>query len=125
MKDEETIRQAILPQLVTAFGRPAANPIRIIFKSWSHDCFTHVPVIDEKVGRLADKKLPFGSLLVRQAHGERVVFAGTETVPNENGHMNGAVLSGHRAASEAFSILQADFTRVEPRGEKADWVGEL
>jgi monoamine oxidase len=32
----------------------------------------------------------------------RIFFAGTETTPHENGHMNGAVIAGNRIAKEIY-----------------------
>jgi len=32
-------------------------------------------------------------------------YVGTETVANENGHMNGAVMAGERAAMEVYKLL--------------------
>lgn len=58
---------------------------------------------------LGNKRVvPFGHKLVRDRQLEGlscVFFCGTETAPNEHGHMNGAVVAGRRAADEVIDKL--------------------
>ena len=103
--DVATARAALLPQLVALFGPAAAEPAHIEFKSWRHDPMTSSPPSGGRAARRA-AAVPFGHPLVREPHGGgRVVFSGTETAPGENGHLNGAVIAGIRAASEAVRAL--------------------
>jgi monoamine oxidase len=103
LTSEPAARAALLPQLVALFGPRAAEPTRVEFKSWRHDPMTSAPG-GRAGGRAA--AVPFGHPLVREAHGGgRVVFAGTETAPGENGHLNGAVIAGARAAGEVLRVL--------------------
>lgn len=100
LKDEDTIRTHILPQLISIFGTQAECPDMIYFKSWRDEEF-----VNDTKEVAPVQQIPFGHSLVIQRHGERVVFAGTETAPGEHGHMNGAVVAGERAASEVLGLL--------------------
>jgi monoamine oxidase len=101
LKDEKTIRNSpIMKQLVNIFGKQAENPTQILFKSWMHDEFTSVGGDNHNI-------TPFGSAQVRARHfNNRIIFSGTETAPNENGHMQGAVVAGERAAREILEVLE-------------------
>jgi len=101
--DEDSVRSKILPQFVDIFGDQAAQPLAVYFKSWRDDSLTNAPA-DAKCG----PAVSFGHPLLRQpAHGSRVLWAGTETAAGEQGHMNGAVLAGYRAADELLALLSA------------------
>ena len=103
LASEQAARAALLPQLAALFGPRAAEPARVEVKSWRHDPMTGRP---EPGGAARGGALQFGHPLVREPHGGgRVVFAGTETAPGENGHLNGAVIAGMRAAGEALRAL--------------------
>jgi monoamine oxidase len=96
-------RAALLPQLVALFGPRAAHPTAVAVKSWRDD-----PLTGGGGGGGGARRRAFGDALARQPHGGgRVLFAGTETAADENGHMNGAVLAGQRAAAEALRALRA------------------
>lgn len=100
LKDEETLRSSpIMEELVSIFGEDAAKPSHVVFKSWQSDVYTSHPQSKQFNGQV-----PFGHPLVSSAV-EGIIFSGTETSPHENGHMNGAVIAGYRAASEALALL--------------------
>jgi len=107
LASEQIVREMLLPQLVLLFGEEAANPVAIYFKSWKDDPCTNGKG-SEETGR-SHSTVGFGHpLLHQQAGGGCLIFAGTETTPGENGHMNGAVLSGERAAREVLSFVLED-----------------
>jgi monoamine oxidase len=103
LSDEGTIRASpIMEQLVSMFGEEAANPSRIVFKSWQSDPYTQSK--QQLISASGGRDVPFGHPLVSGAV-EGIVFSGTETALYENGHMNGAVIAGDRAAAEALALL--------------------
>lgn len=100
LRDEQTIRASpIMEQLESLFGPDARKPSHIVFKSWQSDPYTSWQGMQAH-----DAQVPFGHPLVSGAVGG-ILFSGTETVLHENGHMNGAVIAGERAASEALALL--------------------
>jgi monoamine oxidase len=103
LASEAAARAALLPQLVALFGPRAAHPTAVAVKSWRDDPLTAAPA----GARRRAPAREFGDAVARQPHGGgRVLFAGTETAAGENGHMNGAVLAGQRAAAEALRALR-------------------
>lgn len=102
-RNEITLRRSILKQLQLLFGPEAATPLHVLLKLWSTDPFT--AVAKNNSTRTTSPMLPFGTSSVRSLH-LNAIFAGTETAPNEHGHMNGAVIAGYRAASEVIQILK-------------------
>lgn len=92
-------RQAVIDALVARLGPRAASPVELIEtpwwkEEWTRGCsFAHL-----RPGILSE----FGPLL-REPWG-RVHWAGTETSTISHGAMDGAVRSGHRAATEILSL---------------------
>ncbi len=106
LASDAAARAALVPQLVALFGPRAAHPAAVTAKSWRHDPLTAAPA-PASARRRAAAARGFGDAAAREPHGGgRVLFAGTETAPGENGHMNGAVLAGQRAAAEALRALR-------------------
>jgi monoamine oxidase len=101
-------RQAVLDALVALFGPEAASPRRYIEKDWNADpwslgCYQGLPtpgIVTECLPTFID---PVGS----------IHWAGTETAFESFGGMNGAVISGERAAGEVLAALTVD---VQPVG---------
>jgi monoamine oxidase len=100
LESEDTIFSSpIMHQLVSCFGNEALRPIRVVWKSWAADILTAKSTSD-----VFEDVADFGHYDAVAPHG-LVLFAGTETAPNEHGHMNGAVVAGYRAAREALKLL--------------------
>jgi monoamine oxidase len=104
-ESEAHIRDSpIMKELIEIFGKEAANPTRIVWKSWQIDPYTSVEAKQPNQLSSYQREVPFGHPLVPQSE-KGIIFSGTETALNENGHMNGAVLAGIRAADEATKYL--------------------
>ncbi|MGH9179345.1 MAG: flavin monoamine oxidase family protein [Acidimicrobiales bacterium] len=85
---------AVLAQLARLFGPAAADPVQCVERDWSADAYT---CEDE---HHHGEPLPYGAPpLTRPYWDGRLVFAGTETAARGGGHMEGAVISGRRAAA--------------------------
>jgi len=96
MKPEE-IQQEVLEQLSGMFGKEARDgAVAVTQQNWLNEEFTH-----------AKSAVPggqFGASILRKNHGN-VVFAGTET-EDAHGHMEGAIVSGERAAEQVSEMLK-------------------
>lgn len=101
-QSEEDAARLVIPQLTRIFGELAATPTKISLKSWRHDPLTNVQNLNHFETTM---QVPYGDPVVRSRH-ELVVFSGTETAYGENGHMNGAVIAGRRAAEENIQLLR-------------------
>lgn len=100
------IRKAqVVQQLVDRFGPKAAQPIDYIDHCWGTDSFAPGGP-NPAVAPYATSR--YGSVMA-ESHG-RVHWAGTETAGEWTGSMNGAVLSGLRAAAEVAGLLHASPT---------------
>jgi monoamine oxidase len=96
----ETRKAHVVKQLADLFGPQAARPIDYIDHCWNTDSFAPGgpnPVVAPYAS------VRYGSALA-EPHG-RVQWAGTETAGEWTGSMNGAVLSGLRAAAEVAGLL--------------------
>ncbi|MFT4264952.1 MAG: flavin monoamine oxidase family protein [Nocardioides sp.] len=97
------VRKAqIVKQIIDIFGPQAAQPIDYIDQCWNTDSFAPGapnPAVAAYASTL------YGSVLA-EPHG-RVHWAGTETAGEWTGSMNGAVLSGQRAAADVAQLLLA------------------
>lgn len=83
----------VLEQLGRLFGPAGADPLEYSERDWSADPYT---CEDE---HFHETPLPYGAQLLGQPHWDgRLVFAGSETVEEGGGHLEGAVASGRRAA---------------------------
>jgi monoamine oxidase len=106
--------EPLLAQLQRAYGSQLRDYTHIELRSWAnHDVdmtYSHEHgfqrLKDTKSGtfeqesksRVERGSLPFGHPLLRSSHlFGRLYFAGTETVQNESGHMEGAIIGGQRA----------------------------
>ncbi len=98
--DDDERRRRVLRQMVHLFGNRARNPIDYTDFSWGNDTFAPGgpnPAVGPKAWTT------FGKFL-REPVG-LVHWAGTETADETSGTMNGAILSGHRAAAEVAAAL--------------------
>lgn len=99
----ETRRAQVVKQLTDLYGPEAARPIDYTDHCWNTDSFAPGgpnPVVAPYAS------VRYGSVLA-EPHG-RVEWAGTETEGEWTGSMNGAVLSGHRAADQVARLLTSD-----------------
>ena len=88
-------RDLVFGQLGRLFGPQAADPVRYFERDWSNDPYTNDEVL------WFDEPLPYGNpAFTEPLLGGRLVWAGTETADAGAGHMEGAVRSGQRAASQ-------------------------
>ncbi|MGH9281149.1 MAG: flavin monoamine oxidase family protein [Acidimicrobiales bacterium] len=83
----------VFAHLGRLFGPAAADPLRYFERDWSGDPLTNDEVVWVR------EPLPYGNPAFARAQWDgRLAFAGTETATEGAGHMEGAVMSGHRAA---------------------------
>ncbi len=91
-------REAVFSQLGRLFGAEATDPVRYVERDWSNDPYTNDEVL------WFDEPLPYGQpALAEPLFDGRLVWAGTETADAGAGHMEGAVRSGRRAASQLLA----------------------
>ncbi|MFF5250995.1 flavin monoamine oxidase family protein [Streptomyces leeuwenhoekii] len=98
--DEAERRRRVMRHLIHLYGEPARRAIDYTDFSWGNDSFAPGgpnPAVGPKTWTT------FGPYL-RQPVG-RVHWAGTETADETSGTMNGAILSGQRAATEVAARL--------------------
>ncbi len=92
--DFDQRREQVFAQLVRMFGPEASDPLRYLERDWSGDPFTN-----DEVFWAPKELLAYGHAVFTQPlFGGRLVWAGSETSAESGGHMEGAVLSGQRAA---------------------------
>jgi monoamine oxidase len=91
-------REAVFAQLGRLFGAEAADPVRYVERDWSNDPYTNDEVL------WFEDPLPYGQpALAEPLFDGRLVWAGSETADAGAGHMEGAVRSGRRAASQLLA----------------------
>jgi monoamine oxidase len=106
--EHEARRSYVLDALARRFGRQAASPIRYIEKSWLDEPF------NAGAGYPAPPKLwTAAGRAIREPVG-RVHWASTETADRWAGWMEGAVISGLRAADEVALQLRAGSALARP-----------
>jgi monoamine oxidase len=101
--DEAERRRRVMKHLVHLYGRRADQAIDYTDFAWGNDAFAPggpSPAVAPKAWTT------FGQYL-REPVG-LVHWAGSETADETSGSMNGAVLSGHRAASEVLARLKKE-----------------
>lgn len=109
----ETRRDQVVNQLTDLYGPQAATPIDYIDHCWNTEAFAPGgpnPVVAPYAS------VRYGSVLT-EPHG-RVEWAGTETAGEWTGSMNGAVLTGQRAAERIAGRLrhaEGAIAQVSPR----------
>ena len=96
--EPEARRDLVFAQLGRLFGAAAADPVRYVERDWSNDPYTNDEVL------WFEEPLPYGNpAFTEPLFGGRLVWAGTETAGAGAGHMEGAVRSGRRAASQLLA----------------------
>lgn len=94
----ETRTQLVFAQLGRLFGPEAADPVRYLERDWSDDPYTNDVVV-----WLGDPLAYGDAAFTQPLFDGRLVWAGTETADVGGGHMEGAVRSGLRAASQVLA----------------------
>ncbi|MFI5776835.1 flavin monoamine oxidase family protein [Nocardia sp. NPDC051570] len=94
------LRRVIVDDLVRYFGEDAARPREVLFHRWRQE-----PWIQGCSGSLAHLGVTHPRTIRRP--GRLVHWAGTETAECWQGHMDGAVSAGSRAAREIALVLGA------------------
>ncbi|MGQ4485014.1 flavin monoamine oxidase family protein [Streptomyces sp. SAS_281] len=100
--DSDERRHRVMRHLIHLYGEPARHAIDYTDFSWGNDSFAPGgpnPAVGPKAWTT------FGPFL-REPVG-RVHWAGTETADETSGSMNGAILSGRRAATEVAERLDS------------------
>jgi monoamine oxidase len=96
--EPEARRDLVFAQLGRLFGEGAADPVRYFERDWSDDPYTNDEVL------WFEEPLAFGDpAFAEPVYDGRLVWAGTETAGAGAGHMEGAVRSGQRAASQLLA----------------------
>jgi monoamine oxidase len=96
--EPEARRDLVFAQLGRLFGAGAGDPVRYFERDWSDDPYTNDEVL------WFEEPLPYGDpAFTEPVCDGRLVWAGTETAAAGAGHMEGAVRSGQRAASQLLT----------------------
>lgn len=100
----------VLAQLGRMFGSAAADPVQYFERDWSSD-----PNTNDTVVWLGGQTAEYGHpALSRPLWSGRLVWAGAETIAEGGGHMEGAVLSGRRAAEQVLATAGGRAAKMEP-----------
>lgn len=92
---EDKIIDLVVKQLVKVFGSEAKNVQGILYKDWSDDSLT---AVEEDLTPFKNYE-SYGQLQVDGAWNKKIIFAGTETISQFSGHLEGALLSAEQAVS--------------------------
>jgi monoamine oxidase len=105
-KSSEQVRELVLPQLVDIYGEAARTQLKgFMHKNWREEPMTFVENVSSDIIRAPPPTHAFGSPGLRNSLWKgRLIFSGTET-EREDGHMEGAVMSGLRAARQVIEAL--------------------
>ncbi|MBV6649986.1 MAG: FAD-dependent oxidoreductase [Hoeflea sp.] len=96
-KDPEGLRQAILDQLSASFGKAAGHPLELVVQDWATNSRIATGMDLSEAAQHPD----LAPAVLRQPHlGGRLRFAVSEVSEISPGLIEGALLSGERAASE-------------------------
>lgn len=101
---EEKVLKLVVEQLTRLFGPSAENMSALLYKDWSIDPET---AVDEDAEPLRDHP-DYGPLVGTENWGKKIIFAGTETAFEQGGHLEGALRSAERAASELIELYNTN-----------------
>ncbi|MCA1055875.1 FAD-dependent oxidoreductase [Rossellomorea aquimaris] len=94
---ERTLK-LVIEQLTRLFGPAAEQPLTLLYKDWSSDPHTAVEKDREPLSSFPT----YGPVATAGLWEKNIVFAGTETSPEQGGHLEGALRSAERAAFEVL-----------------------
>jgi monoamine oxidase len=97
---EEKVLKLVVEQLMRLFGSSAENMSALLYKDWSSDPET---AVDEDAEPLRDYPV-YGTIVGTESWRKKIIFAGTETVYEQGGHLEGALRSAERAVSELIKL---------------------
>jgi monoamine oxidase len=98
----ESVRTHVTNMIQTLWGRDAAALIvNVTHKSWARDESTYASQPTPVSSASRDPRLSYGHALLKRPLPWGVLFCGTETEAM-NGHVEGAIMAGERAAREAM-----------------------
>lgn len=92
----------VLRQLSRMFGPEAAHPLQYLELDWARERYTSTPL---DALPLPEHPAYGHSLLREPSLGGRLLWAGTETAPQEGGYLDGAVSSGKAVAQKILSRI--------------------
>ncbi len=98
-KTDGIMIQAIVRQLETVFGPKAGRPVSIHYKDWAREAFTATDYDKRSAHAHPEFHPPQGRTSIWNGH---LHLAGTETAPRMGGYLEGALLSGKRAAKSVL-----------------------
>jgi len=111
---EKPLIEAILHQLATLYGEPAARPMAVFYQDWAREPFTATPYDQPPMVEHPLYHPPNG----RTSMWDGIVhFAGTETVEEHGGYIEGALAAAERAVRESGPIPTATERSGLPRGK--------
>lgn len=91
---QEGLRQAVLSQLAALYGEPAAQPMAFFYQDWAREQFTATEFDQAPMYAHPVYLPPAGQTAIWKG---TVHFAGTETVVNHGGYLEGALWAAERA----------------------------
>ena len=94
--DKEKMIRAILAQLARIYGQEAGRPVDLYYQDWSTEEFTSTEYDRRAVHNHPEFHPPSGKTSIWN---DSLHLAGSETAEHLGGYLEGALLSGERAAS--------------------------
>jgi len=92
----QLLTKAILSQLASIYGRPAAEPAAFFYKDWAQEPFTATQFDQPPMLEHPLYHPPAGKSSMWDG---RILFAGTETAYEHGGYMEGALTAAERAVT--------------------------
>ena len=94
-RDEEFMVSSIVNQLGRVFGPQAQSPLKVYYKDWAREVFSATDYDKRSAHAHPEFYPPSGEYSIWE---KRLHFAGTETAEEMGGYLEGALVSGARAA---------------------------
>jgi monoamine oxidase len=90
----QRLAEAILAQLATIYGKPAAQPTKFFYQDWARERFTATPFDQAPMYEHPIYHPPAGQTSIWDG---TIHFAGTETAIQHGGYLEGALTAAERA----------------------------